>query len=138
MKFRDLINEQEELKGSAFEFAVMKGKDAGISTMDELEDFLKKEFSRYYVTSDLEMEYLLKKILEDDDLGLDVLAFPVDNSEPDEVEIDFGKHGTLTIPIEDLRDLSDTIEMETTKGKMISISPDDAEDLLFTHAENWE
>ena len=142
MNFRELLNEKDELKGSAYEYAIQKASERGIDSLDSLSDFLETEFENYYVTSDEELEFMLDKILKQGEVELDVTAFPSDNSESDVIIVDFKEYGTLTIPIDDLRELvrgelSDSIELETTKGKTISISHDDALDLLDNHAENW-
>lgn len=136
MKFNDLLTEEkEELKGSTFELAVSQAKEAGIDNLDDLNNFLDSEFSRYYVSDDQKMLDTILALQPE----LDISYFDWDFSEDDILKVDFGKYGTFEISIDEVRRIikGHFGEYETTEGNPIQITQDDAEAILSSYEENW-
>ena len=82
-------------------------------------------------------DYVSKYLKESYQESLNVLSAPSDNSETDVILLDFESEGTLDVPIEILMDLKKEITLNTTEGKAVRISPEDAEELLANHSENY-
>ena len=63
MKFKELIGEAKELKGSDYDYVVRQIRVTNISTIKDLDKHLNKNYKQFYISTDNDLEWMFRKIM---------------------------------------------------------------------------